>query len=30
VLSGSRAAALYGADEAIEDYYCNYGLIVLR
>jgi CTP synthase (UTP-ammonia lyase) len=23
---GSRAAAAYGADEAVEDYYCNYGL----
>lgn len=26
VLPGSRAAALYGAAEAVEDYYCNYGL----
>ena len=26
VLPGTRAAALYGADEAIEDYYCNYGV----
>jgi CTP synthase (UTP-ammonia lyase) len=24
--AGSRAAALYGAGEAVEDYYCNYGL----
>lgn len=26
VLPGSRAADLYGGDEAVEDYYCNYGL----
>jgi CTP synthase (UTP-ammonia lyase) len=26
LLPGSRAADLYGADEAIEDYFCNYGL----
>jgi CTP synthase (UTP-ammonia lyase) len=26
VLAGSRAAGLYGTDEAVEDYYCNYGL----
>ncbi|MEO8290700.1 MAG: hypothetical protein ABI649_06855 [Gaiellaceae bacterium] len=26
VLPGSRAADLYGTDEALEDYYCNYGL----
>jgi CTP synthase (UTP-ammonia lyase) len=23
---GSRAAALYGADSTVEDYFCNYGL----
>jgi CTP synthase (UTP-ammonia lyase) len=23
---GSRAAAAYGAEEAVEDYFCNYGL----
>ena len=26
MLPGTRASALYGATEAIEDYYCNYGL----
>ena len=26
VLPGTRAAALYGAGAAIEDYYCNYGV----
>jgi CTP synthase (UTP-ammonia lyase) len=26
VVPGSSAAALYGAAEALEDYYCNYGL----
>ena len=26
VLPGSRAAKLYGTDEAVEDYFCNYGL----
>jgi CTP synthase (UTP-ammonia lyase) len=26
VLAGSRAAQLYGRGEAIEDYYCSYGL----
>jgi CTP synthase (UTP-ammonia lyase) len=24
--SDTRAAALYGATEAVEDYYCNYGV----
>ena len=26
LLPGTRAAKLYGAAEAIEDYYCNYGV----
>jgi CTP synthase (UTP-ammonia lyase) len=26
VLPGTRAAKLYGAADAIEDYYCNYGV----
>jgi CTP synthase (UTP-ammonia lyase) len=26
VLPGTRAATLYGVSEAIEDYYCNYGV----
>jgi len=26
ILPGTRAAKLYGAAEAIEDYYCNYGV----
>ena len=26
ILAGSRAAVLYGATEAVEDYYCNYGV----
>ena len=26
LLPGSRAAAAYGAEESVEDYYCNYGL----
>ena len=26
LLPGSRAAALYGAEQATEDYFCNYGL----
>jgi CTP synthase (UTP-ammonia lyase) len=26
LLPGSRAAAFYGTDQAVEDYYCNYGL----
>ena len=26
IVPGTRAAALYGAGEAIEDYYCNYGV----
>jgi CTP synthase (UTP-ammonia lyase) len=26
LVRGSRVAAAYGADEAVEDYYCNYGL----
>lgn len=26
ILPGSRAASLYGGAEAVEDYYCNYGL----
>ena len=26
ILPGTRAAALYGRDEAVERYYCNYGL----
>jgi len=26
VLSGSRAAAVYGADGVVEDFFCNYGL----
>ena len=26
ILPGTRAAKLYGAEEAIEDYYCNYGV----
>jgi CTP synthase (UTP-ammonia lyase) len=26
LLPGSRAADLYGSEEAVEDYYCNYGL----
>jgi CTP synthase (UTP-ammonia lyase) len=26
VRAGSRAATLYGDDEVVEDYFCNYGL----
>ncbi len=26
LVPGSTAARLYGAEEAVEDYYCNYGL----
>ena len=26
ILPGTRAAELYGAPEATEDYYCNYGV----
>lgn len=26
LLPGTRAARLYGAEEVIEDYYCNYGV----
>ena len=26
IVPGSRAAALYGATTAMEDYYCNYGV----
>ncbi len=26
LVSGTRAAALYGAASAVEDYYCNYGV----
>ena len=26
IFAGTRAAELYGATEAIEDYYCNYGV----
>jgi CTP synthase (UTP-ammonia lyase) len=26
VVAGTRAAALYGASSAVEDYYCNYGV----
>jgi CTP synthase (UTP-ammonia lyase) len=26
IVPGTRAAALYGATESIEDYYCNYGV----
>jgi CTP synthase (UTP-ammonia lyase) len=26
LVSGTRAAELYGADTAVEDYFCNYGL----
>jgi CTP synthase (UTP-ammonia lyase) len=26
IVPGSRAAALYGAPTAMEDYYCNYGV----
>ena len=26
VVSGSRAAACYAADRAVEDFFCNYGL----
>lgn len=26
IVPGSRAASLYGGAEAVEDYYCNYGL----
>ena len=26
ILAGSRAAQLYGATEALEEYYCNYGV----
>jgi CTP synthase (UTP-ammonia lyase) len=26
IVSGTRAAKLYGSAEAIEDYYCNYGV----
>ena len=26
ILPGTRAARLYGAAEAIEDFYCNYGV----
>lgn len=26
VLSGSRAAAAYGADRVVEDFFCSYGL----
>jgi CTP synthase (UTP-ammonia lyase) len=26
IVPGTRAAECYGVDEAVEDYYCNYGL----
>jgi len=26
IVSGTRAATLYGAAESVEDYYCNYGV----
>jgi CTP synthase (UTP-ammonia lyase) len=26
IVPGTRAAALYGVDSAVEDYYCNYGV----
>ena len=26
IVPGTRAAALYGSDEVVEPYYCNYGL----
>ena len=26
LVPGSRAAALYGSDQVVEDFYCNYGL----
>ncbi|HEV8440786.1 MAG TPA: hypothetical protein VGT40_22085 [Methylomirabilota bacterium] len=26
IRAGTRAAALYGGTEAVEDYYCNYGV----
>ena len=26
ILPGTRAAALYGVAESVEDYYCNYGV----